>query len=169
MSIEVKDVIAASGGEIVGKIRLQKMIYLLDQLGLESGYSFDYHHYGPYSSDLASSTDIAVAFDDVAEESRRRFSDGVPYSVFKVSHAVVPTSSDRLGGLPMDKARQTLSYLQSQTGVILELAATIHWLAFVEKVGDWRKELLRRKGSKAEDGRLEKALGLLNDLDIQVV
>jgi len=32
MSIDIPALIDAAGGEIVGKIRLQKMVYLLDQL-----------------------------------------------------------------------------------------------------------------------------------------
>ena len=45
---------------------------------------------------------------------------------------------------------------------MLELAATIHWLAYIERVDDWRSELLRRKGVKAAGGRMEKAARFLS-------
>ena len=38
--------------------------------------------------------------------------------------------------------------------------------AFVEKVGNWEAELVRRKGIKTEEGREEKALALLKSLQI---
>ena len=53
MTIDIPSLVVAAGGEIVGKIRLQKVVYLLDQMGLNSGFSYQYFHYGPYSEDLA--------------------------------------------------------------------------------------------------------------------
>lgn len=49
----VSSVVAAAGGKLVGRVRLQKIIYLLDQLGLNSPYSYQYYHYGPYSEELS--------------------------------------------------------------------------------------------------------------------
>ena len=169
MAVEVCEIIEAAGGEIVGKIRLQKMVYLLDQLGLGSGYSFDYHHYGPYSSELADRTNLDVLFDCVVEESQRRFSDGVPYSVFKLPGSYEPSGADGIGGIPEAKIKGFVSLLQAQSGTVLELAATIHWLAFVEKVEDWRNELIQRKASKADGGRTDKAIDLLKQLGIAPV
>jgi hypothetical protein len=36
-----------------GRITFQKRIYLVQALGLDLGYTFVWHHYGPYSSELA--------------------------------------------------------------------------------------------------------------------
>lgn len=166
MPVEVSDIIKAAGGEIVGKIRLQKMVYLLDQLGLESGFSFDYHHYGPYSAELALNTDFDVVMNDVIEEPRRRASDGVPYSVFKLPPARASEVADEIGGIRSDVAKSALTLMQKQSGTVLELAATIHWLALIEEVDDWKKELIRRKGAKASAQRVEKALSVLRDLGV---
>ena len=38
MTIDVPSLILAAGGEVVGKVRLQKIVYLLDQIGLNSGF-----------------------------------------------------------------------------------------------------------------------------------
>ena len=87
MSIDIPSLLNAAGGAIVGKVRLQKIVYLLDQMGMNSGYSYEYHHYGPYSAELADSVDEDVVFGQIEEVSQRRASDGVPYSVFRVSRA----------------------------------------------------------------------------------
>jgi|SRR5215831_2252646 len=167
MSIDIPSLLSAAGGEIVGKVRLQKIVYLLDQIGLDSGYSYEYHHYGPYSAELADSVDEDVIFGQVEEISQRRANDGVPYSIFRVSrkkdNARVEGS---LGGLSLDKVRDALGAMQRYSATVLELAATIHWLATVEQISDWHAELVRRKGVKTEQGRDNQALDLLKQLGL---
>ena len=162
MSIDIPALIDAAGGEVVGKIRLQKMVYLLDQLGAKSGFSFEYHHYGPYSEELAEAVDDGVIFGCIAEEQRRRVSDGVSYVVYRsLNHR--GQSSDVFSQPAIGAA---IEEMNRQSMTILELAATIHWLAFKEKVRNWREELIRRKGVKTEDGRTERAIELLEKLKL---
>lgn len=80
----VAAVLEAAGGSLIGRVRLQKAVYLLDRLGLESGMSFDYHHYGPFSRDLDNATADAKAFGLVEEKLELRQSDGAAYSVFRL-------------------------------------------------------------------------------------
>ena len=65
-----------------GRVRLQKMFYLLDRIGLGSELDYEYHYYGPYSAELTEQIKDAVAFGFIEETPARRASDGVPYSVF---------------------------------------------------------------------------------------
>ena len=37
----VAAVVAAAGGQLIGRVRLQKAVYLLERLGLNSGFEFD--------------------------------------------------------------------------------------------------------------------------------
>ena len=68
--------------------------------------------------------------------------------------------------MPITRIRAALDEMQRQSATILELAATIHWLAVVEYVPDWKAELARRKGAKTRDGRDQKALELLRTLGL---
>jgi hypothetical protein len=86
-------------------------------------------------------------------------SDGVPFFVFR-SHP----SSSTVAFSP--KIVSAIKAMQSRSAMVLELAATIHWLAFVERFDDWREELLKRKGAKTEQGRSDDALRLLAELNI---
>jgi uncharacterized protein YwgA len=138
-------------------VRLQKLVYLLDQLGLESDFSFSYYHYGPYSEDLADALEDEVIFRRVGIETRRR-SDGVPFFVFRVEA--------RSGATFSPKIVSAIKAIQSRSAMVLELAATIHWLAFVERAENWREELIGRKGAKTEQGRSDDALRLLTELNI---
>lgn len=160
----VAEVVAAAGGQIVGRVRLQKIFYLLDRIGLESGFDYEYHHYGPYSSELAEAVEDATAFGHIDERTGRRSYDGVPYSIFERPRVAPPA---RFGSLEYSSAAAVLKRMQAEPATVLELAATIDWLRTQERVKDWRLELVRRKGAKTEGGRVERAERLLHDLNIE--
>jgi uncharacterized protein len=164
MTIDVPSLVMAAGGEIVGKIRLQKVVYLLDQIGLNSGFSYQYFHYGPYSEDLAEKVEDDVVFGHLFASQRRRLSDGVPYVAYSAERA---GKGDELEGhMPMNRVRAALSEMQRQSATVLELAATIHWLVAVEGVSDWKVELVRRKGAKTNNDRDRRAFDLLRTLGL---
>jgi hypothetical protein len=140
------EIVRDAGGTIIGRTRLQKVGCLLQLAGFEDGFSFDYHHYGPYSEELADAIRMAEAFDLVSAEDRRANWGGV-YTVFKSS--ITPTPED-------DRSRfaQAAAKIDS---IELELAATAAYLAVVEKASDPWAETARRKPEKVGDGRLDRA------------
>src|SRR5712664_3974799 len=131
MTVDIPTFIDAAGGEIVGKVRLQKLVYLVNQLGIATGFSFNYHHYGPYSDELADKVEDDVVFGRISVEQRRR-ADGVPFVIYRSRDHVQDDKTEALFAKP--RIRTALSAMQSRSATILELAATIHWLAFIEKV-----------------------------------
>ncbi|TVR06593.1 MAG: hypothetical protein EA385_15310 [Salinarimonadaceae bacterium] len=159
----VAEAVAAAHGEIVGRVRLQKMFYLLEQLGLESGLRYTYHHYGPFSRELDEAVEAAKATSGVVEEIRCRAADGAPFSVFK-THAAAPRT---IGRLPVEDAGPLIEKMIAVPSTIIELAATIHWLVHRESVADWEIELRRRKGAKTERGRTARAIDLLRSLGLE--
>lgn len=156
----------AAGGQVAGRVRLQKAAYLLDRLGMESGFRFDYHQYGPFSRDLDNAVADAEAFGLVEEEYGRRQVDGARFSIFKlIDHNF--EYPEKIGQL--NKA-DLVSYLETFVDAnvtVLELAATANWLAEEEKREDWQEALYRRKGPKAKGGRLDRALALLRDVGLR--
>lgn len=164
----IADVIGASEDKkVFGKIRLQKVFYLLEQLGLNSGFSYSYHHYGPYSEDLSRALFFAEFLDEVIDESQGTTQLGNVYSVFSLSDSANEMSSE-IGALPAEKVKQFVNILEAPTSVVIELAATIHWLCKKEEVGDWKAELKTRKTGKATDQNIEKAITLLNDIGLSI-
>jgi uncharacterized protein len=154
--------VALAGGELVGRIRLQKVVYLLDQLGMNSGAPFEYHHYGPYSEVVSDAVTDAKFWGRIEEAVSFRIADGAPYSSFKTKTEAPAV----LGALNADDARRFLEKFAGCTSTVLELAATAHWLASVEKVPNWRAEIEVRKAGKTGNGRLDKAVELLRDLNL---
>ncbi|MGN6102466.1 MAG: hypothetical protein ACTHOR_15090, partial [Devosia sp.] len=92
-----------------------------------------------------------------------RRSDGARYSVFKLEKEPDPSA---FGHLQKANAKALVETLTATSVTVLELAATAHWLAQAEKVPDWRSEIVRRKGPKTENGRLDEALELLAQLHL---
>jgi uncharacterized protein len=54
-------------GEIEGRKKLQKIVYILQTQGYDFPQDFNYFHYGPYSSDVAFQVDRIVSWDLVKE------------------------------------------------------------------------------------------------------
>lgn len=161
LAVLVANIVKLAGGEITGRVRLQKIAYLLKALGdFDQNIPFRYHHYGPYSRALDDGIDVAKALYGIKEDIEYRHIDGMPFSIFRTSEtANIPQIPDRI-------AQDILHKLKSQPSTILELAATIHWLATQEQVNDWRSETVKRKGAKTDGGRLDRAKSLLDQLGI---
>lgn len=160
----LQQIFQAGDGEIVGRIRLQKIAYLLQQKGGERDLFFTYHHYGPYSREFADALDRAVMLGEVKEDSRET-GYGSTYSAFtwkKRSRKLAET----VGSIPMAEAQADVEKLKKQPSVILELAATIHWLRVKEQVNDWREQLKIRKQLKATSTNIARAESVLRDLGL---
>jgi hypothetical protein len=77
------------------------------------------------------------------------------------SFGIVPTSAKQatqLGKLPPQEAASLLRRLIAVGATMREMAATIHRSVFSANVADWHSKLKRRKGTKAADGGMEKAV-----------
>lgn len=158
------DILRAADGKIVGRIRMQKIVYLLEQMGMKSGFRFSYHHYGPYSEELASALDVARLFDGEINEEEERVDWGA-YSVFTLADSNRPIPG-KIGALDWEQVRSAITAMKAETSVVIELAATIHWLKHKENVDDWRTELKVRKPNKADNLRITKAETLLRTLNL---
>lgn len=146
-------VLRDAGGEIVGRTKLQKTVYLLKLAGFETGFRFSYKHYGPFSEELADAADLAAAFDLISER-QQETSWGGTYSIYGASAGELSAQPRRIQ-LTREAARSD--------AVLLELAATAAYLAQEGKPQPWA-ETARRKPDKAADGRLDRAKELYERL-----
>jgi uncharacterized protein len=152
MHISPKDVallIAEAGGNLVGRTRLQKSGYILERAGLGYGFSFVYHHYGPYSEELSISTDYAVVLGDINEESKRT-NWGGEYFVYSSKGQTQEKNKSR---------EELLKLVNSVNAVQLELAATAIFLHEEGFNPPW-EELSERKPDKATTENVEAAKSL---------
>ena len=141
---KVATIVAAAGGKLVGRTRLQKLAYLLELAGLGEGFQFLYRHYGPYSEELALATRDATLM-GVLEETENPAAWGGTYSIYKTSHTAT------------DAALLSFAKIAADANAVeLELAATAAFLSQEGNADPW-DETARRKSNKADAGRLQKA------------
>jgi hypothetical protein len=151
LHMKVAELVRDAGRELVGRTRLQKVAYLTQLAGFSSDFHFEYRHYGPYSDELASATQIATGLRLVSEVERRTNWGGW-YSVFSVGGEQAPES----------ERQRFVSAAARVDAIELELAATAAFLYEQEGFGRNGKgdpwgETAARKPEKSGEGRLEKA------------
>jgi uncharacterized protein YwgA len=155
--IMVAALVSLNGGKIVGKTRLQKTVYLLKSCGVDLGFDFDYHHYGPYSEELSIASGDAVALQLVNEEWHSSY--GNDYAVFS-SSSPVPQAK-----LPLPRKTSTvLTVLAGYDAVTLELAATADFLSKNGFPNTAWEETRRRKASKVTPTRIQRSKELVAKL-----
>ena len=159
------NLIALHDGELVGRTRLQKRAYLLHRCGAEFALNFVYHHYGPYSFDLADGlTDARAEGRIEIEERPGRY--GIRYAIFRLKGDV--RQQERLGELPIRDAGRLLKIMKEElSDIVLEIAATI---IFLRDEGGYQsnavEETKARKPLKATAQRIDGALSLLRKLGL---
>ena len=155
-------IIALAGGTVVGRTRLQKMVYLLDQCGLNSGCRYDYHHFGPFSSQIAEAAEDACELKLLRYEEKPGFH-AVPYGVYQVAKQIeVP---GEIGSLPRGVVEGKLDIMRKYTAIDLELAATLKYLLNAE-VKNPIEALKALKSAKSTEERLRKAQELLKEMGL---
>jgi hypothetical protein len=151
---KVAAVIRDSGGTVIGRTRLQKITYLLTATGFETGFNFNYKHYGPFCDDVAIGARFGNLLGDLCE-SEQHSSWGGLYSIYETDSSI-PEG--------VDPARLKIAQLAANAdAVALELAATAVFLANDGFADPWA-ETERRKPEKCEGGKLAAAKTLLAEL-----
>lgn len=159
----VAGLIALNGGRLVGKTRLQKTVYLLQQCGLDSNFEFEYHNFGPFSSELAECTKEAK-IDGLIDISESQGFHGVPYSTFT---AKIDPPREFLNMSAAD-VQKLLRMMEGFSAIEMELAATI---AFLNDCGvasaDINASVRELKPLKSTGERLDSAHALLEQLGLE--
>ncbi|KAA6205006.1 MAG: hypothetical protein DU429_03955 [Candidatus Tokpelaia sp.] len=151
---QVRRIISDAGGELIGRIRLQKIAFLMTEAGFLHDFSFEYYHYGPYSEALEVAVKQACA-DKVISEEEKATEWGTPYYIYRPGEKAAPAAE-------VEEEKYFVTRAKSFPSVVLELAATTLYLYRHEEFyrgdkGNPWLETERRKKFKAREGRLRKA------------
>ncbi len=115
-------------GEINGKKSLHKLVYLARAFGLETGYSFRFHYYGPYSDALASD------FERLLESNQVKLVDNSKYK-YRLTDTFTQNASTQQSLTPdeQEKINKLIEIFGNKTPHELELYATIYFIDHHEK------------------------------------
>ena len=140
---EVVHIVAAAGGEFIGRMKLQRTAYFLELAGLGRGYKFPYTRRGPFSEELDMDIDSACVIYDIHEERKTHPQDSlIEYSVFTTNVGYQPY--DEWG----DAYKRLVSVAKDSNSVVIVLAAEA---AFYGNEGEedpwgrteWRNEFMK--------------------------
>ena len=142
--------IVGESGELKGRVRLQKLGYLLQQRGFGplAKTHFSYHHYGPYSDQLAGALEQVVASGLVQEVQHTTSNQRKIYS-YKLNRQHPDNACLELTPVELDELRTVVRASQDATWRTLELAATVVYL--------------ERNLNLSRDASFTRALGLKPD------
>lgn len=168
-------IIKDAGGEVTGRIRLQKIVFLMSEMGflrdMAEPLSFNYHHYGPYSEAFAEGLDYC-AENNLLEEETKKAGWGSEYYIYRLPQREseqenLSAESADGGNEAKQQEKAFVQIAKERSSVLLELAATALYLykrESFDKRGNAWAETKSRKQVKARDGRLKKAFELYEEL-----
>ena len=154
--------IRLNDGKVVGKTRLQKIVYLLEMAGVgHKDIDFDYHNYGPFSSELAFAADDAESLGYIKTKEHQGHH-AVPYTVFRsTEHAPAFDESE----LTEERA-DALTLMNECSALVLEIAATAVYLKNNGYDKTYWDEVKRRKPLKTTEKRKLAAERLIENLGL---
>ncbi|NJK32568.1 MAG: hypothetical protein HC927_09255 [Deltaproteobacteria bacterium] len=126
-----------------GRVRIQKMMYLLKALGLPGleRIRYAYHHYGPYSEQIAGAMRRAVASGLIVED-KEQFDDEWQKFTYALDAEHPDASYLELGADQLELVERVKLAVADRHWRVLELAATVVFLEREAQVE--RHEALRR-------------------------
>lgn len=118
-----------------GRVRLQKMVYLAKAFGLHRlrNLKFSYHHYGPYSEQLAGALRGAVA-SGLINEDAERFDDEWQKFSYRLNEAHPDADFLRLDEDELDFVSKLKAATRSHHWRVLELSATALFLEHMRRM-----------------------------------
>jgi uncharacterized protein YwgA len=139
--------IAAAGGTIDARIKVQKEAFLLgaSQTGKFDHRDFIYHYYGPYSREISDALQFAVSAGLLSEDRQPGAGEGVRYS-----YTTTPEGERFLSeaGAPDAREIALVRIMHPHHWRALELAATVRFL-------ELRRQVNNRNEALAEAIRLK--------------
>ena len=146
-------------GKVFGRTRLQKTMKLLQSLGLSTDYDYMLHFYGPYSEGLQAEIGLLHRL-ELVDEKEQCATGGRPYFVIEA------TPESHVAEIDEDYG-QAIRLMAEADLIVLELAATYDSFREMGMTHEAALEAVRRKkGTKCEGGKEEKAVQLLQQLGL---
>lgn len=155
-NIIVAVIAATSEKKVVGRKRLQKFSYFLNQVGGPAADDFELRQFGPYSASIAESTNELVAFGELSEDNQPLGTYGMFQSVYTLPEGATPN-------IQLGELKHFLEGLDKFSTLDLEIAATIDYFEKIEKDRERAVEATKSmKPTKATPSVLARAEKILS-------
>lgn len=150
----------ASAGEIVGRKKLQKMIFIAKKMNFPFEEKFEFHFYGPYSEELTLRIEELCNFGFIEEMKE----DKGGYSQYR--YVITPEGREFLESESVDIPflEECLTDMNGQSARFLELVSTVLYFEHLPKneVADKIAELKRKQNYSMQE--IDKAYDYIQSL-----
>ncbi len=126
--------------DFVGRLKLQKAVYLLQAFGVNLGYGFSWYLRGPYCSILATNAFAVQEFYDKIPEESVRFENGDAQKRFE----------------------RFLKFIDGKDADSLEIAASLHYLKTTSSMDD--DNVIRKVEQKQPHFKMERVKAIFEEL-----
>lgn len=139
------------GGEIHGRVQLQKIVYFCKAMGVKVNASYKLYIYGPYSQQVADALQDCV-MDDILKESNGIIRKGMDFDEYMQS---IADSENILSDTSRKIVKEVLQRCNQLTTKELEITATTFFIDRQQKAlfGSDSKETVIKRVSKAKGNR----------------
>ena len=135
-------IIKACGGEVLGKKKFQKLIYLAQEKGLYLGYDFGYHYFGVFSSEVESDLHLGETFGLLKQEVTNYCGNPVKICLTEKNH---------IDDNEYENVLSTVSKLSKEESRTLEVLSTILYLKNAGYTGEKLSSNLQRLKGHLKD------------------
>lgn len=156
--------ILQSAGEVVGRKKLQKMIFIAKKLNYPFYERYDFHYYGPYSEEVTLKVEELSNLGLVREKQERnkgyyqyRYALTSEGEQFLKNYAVMPPSFDAC-----------VTAMNKENARFLELVSTILYFAHLPKEEITRKISILKEKQRYEAAEIDKAFQFIDSLEAVV-
>lgn len=139
--------------EVTGRKKLQKMIYILQSLGIPFEEKYQFHFYGPYSEELSLRVEelCNLGFLDESKEDKSNY--------FQYHYKVTEDGEEFLHQFPLEmpNCEKQIDLLQNKSARFLELVATMLYFHELSREEVERKVQAVKPKQKYTEQEIEEA------------
>lgn len=160
-------VFRCNSGKMDSRMRIQKSVYLLQQLGDEDlkRFRFSYYHYGPFSRELSNTLHDAVSH-GILDETSEDYSGEITRYSYNLT-GIGAEVAEQLGLEDDARNANVLHILSKYNLPTLELASTVLFLSRTNAVSNTNDALKRALELKPHcSNEQQNAMELLNSLKL---
>jgi uncharacterized protein YwgA len=154
----------AAAGEIVGRKKLQKMIYIAKKLQFPFYEKFDFHFYGPYSEELTCRIEELCDLGFLHEVKEKKG------GYFQYRYTLTEAGEQFLNhyDIKMPRLRECMQDMNEQNSRFLELVSTVLYFEHLTKEEVKEKVFLLKSKQRYTEEEIEQAYAYIEKLRAKV-
>mgnify|MGYP001238894124 FL=1 len=147
-------------GEIIGRKKLQKMIYIAKKMSFPFQDKFHFHFYGPYSEELTLRVEELCNMGFVHEEKEKKG------GYYQYRYTVTKEGNDflKLYEEEIPKLKECVLHMNEQSARFLELVSTVLYFDHLSKEEVKEKIFTLKKKQNYTEEEIEKAYQYIEEL-----